>query len=221
MPRKPLQDKRKLQLIQATMDSIAKRGLTETTITHISKGAGLSRGIINFYFDSKEMLMRGVLAHLLEEYHQLWTAALIKAEPGKKPQLEAAIRAQFDRRVCSSKRLNVLSSFWGHAASHAPYREQIEASDTAIEAAFAQGMDAAKSRQLYALIRGLWLRYMLAPKQTDREALAAEALDFAGISGKAALKMVADNPKPAKKSPKKAVAPTTTQMDIEDLFANG
>ena len=218
MPRLHIQDKRKLELISATMDSIAKRGLSETTITHISKGAGLSRGIINFYFDSKEMLMRGVLAHLLDEYQQIWSAALAKAESGKKAQAEALIRAQFDRRICSSKRLNVLSAFWGHAASHAPYREQFAQSDAAIEAAFAATMEKAKARQLFALIRGLWLRFLLNPKQTNRDALAAEALAFA-LGQNKALKVVADNAPAKKATPKKATA--HEQMDIEDLFANG
>lgn len=221
MPHLQKQDQRKAQLITATMESIAKRGLTETTITHISKGAGLSRGIINFYFDSKEMLMRGVLAHLLEEYEAIWSGALAKAAPDD--ALEAIIRAQFDRRVCSSKRLNVLSAFWGHAASHTAYREQFAQSDAAIEKALASTIEQDKARQLFALIRGLWLRYLLAPKDNRREALAEEALAFAKGQNKA-FKVVADNAqnvtakKPARKKAPKA---PSMQMDIEDLFANG
>lgn len=218
---KRMQDQRKLQLIEATMESIAKRGLTETTITHISKGAGLSRGIINFYFDSKELLMRGVLAYLLEEYTNIWQQTLAKAPANKDAQLEALIRAQFDRRICSSKRLNVLSAFWGHAASHEAYRQQFAASDAAAEQAFGKYTETAKARQLFALVRGLWLRYLLAPKQTNREALAQEAIAFAKGQNKA-LKVVADNAlmQPRKPAPKKKAAPSA-QMDIEDLFANG
>jgi len=40
-----IKDKRKKQLIEATMDSISKRGLSDTTITHICKAADMSRGI--------------------------------------------------------------------------------------------------------------------------------------------------------------------------------
>ena len=224
MPRKPIQDQRKRQLITATMDSIAKRGLTETTITHISKGAGLSRGIINFYFNSKEMLMRGVLAHLLEEYEAIWRQSVAKASDDKTQRMEAMIRAQFDRRICSSKRLNVLSAFWGHAASHEPYRQQFADSDAAIEQALAESMEHAKARQLFALIRGLWLRYLLAPKDTDRAALAEEAIAFAKGENKQ-FKVVAANPsvksKKAPAKPKKKSSALPAQMDIEDLFANG
>jgi len=159
------------------------------------------------------MLMRGVLAHMLSEYQQIWENAA-----SKEASLNALIAAQFDRRICSSKRLNVLSAFWGHAANHTPYREQFAQSDAAIEAALAQHMEAAKARQLFALIRGLWLRFLLAPKNTNREALANEALAFA-LGQNKALKVVAANEKPAKKPSAKKKA--DTQMDIEDLFANG
>lgn len=221
MMRQHKQDQRKIQLIQATMESIAKRGLTETTITHICKEAGLSRGIINFYFDSKERLMRGVLAYLLEEYEMIWQQALSKAQNGTKAQrLEALIRSQFDRRICSSKRLNVLSAFWGHAASHSAYREQFAASDAAIEKALTELLEPAKASQLFALIRGLWLRFLLAPKTNNRDTLSTEALAFAYGQNKA-LKVVADNAKapPKAAAPKKSAA--SGQMDIEDLFANG
>jgi AcrR family transcriptional regulator len=219
---KRIKDQRKQQLIEATMESIAKRGLTETTITHICKGAGLSRGIINFYFESKELLMRGVLAHLLEEYAAIWQQALNKSDKSKQAKLEALIRSQFDRRICSSKRLNVLSAFWGHAASHAAYRDQFAQSDQAIETALAECIEPAKASQLFALIRGLWLRYLLAPRGTQREALAEEAIAFAMGTNKA-LKVVADNAKASDKKAKKLAvkAAANMQMDIEDLFANG
>ena len=68
MSRANVKDKRKAQLIAAALESIAKRGLLETTITHISKGAGMSRGIINFYFTSKEMMLRETLKTLIDEY---------------------------------------------------------------------------------------------------------------------------------------------------------
>lgn len=223
MPRSRIKDQRKQQLIQATMDSIAKRGLTETTITHISKGASLSRGIINFYFDSKEKMMREVLGYLLEEYQAAWQQAQAKADNTKPAQLEAMIRAHFDRKICSAKRLNVLSAFWGHAASHEAYRVQFDACDAAILAAI---NDAAPdnalpsfANQLYALIRGCWLRFLLAPKQTERDTLAEEVLAFVN-SQQATLKVVASNQniqKPRKSASRKSEA----QMDIEDLFANG
>ena len=39
---------RRQQLIDSTVDSIAKRGFSGTTLADVADGAGLSRGIVNF-----------------------------------------------------------------------------------------------------------------------------------------------------------------------------
>lgn len=241
MARSTIKDKRKIQLINATMDSIAKRGLTETTITHISKGASMSRGIINFYFTSKEMMMREVLATLMGEYEDVYKAAFDACKGDARAKLKAIVEAHFDKKVCTSKKLNVLSAFWGHAASHDAYREKIEASDAALLSLIAglwkestpKGYaPEAFARQLHAMIRGLWLSYLLAPKTTDRAALAKECLAFIDQHAQP-VRVVAEKPAAkadAAKAPfatmKPSVAAMThkpkkpeAQMDIEDLFA--
>lgn len=240
MARSNVKDKRKLQLISATMDSIAKRGLTETTITHISKGANMSRGIINFYFTSKEMMMRDVLATLIGEYEEVYKAALEGSKGGAREKLSALVAAHFDKKVCTSKKLNVMSAFWGHAASHDAYREKIEASDAALLSIIASlwaeiapkgYAPQAFARQLHAMIRGLWLSYLLAPKTTQRESLAAECLAFIDqhaqpirvVTEKVVEKvMVQAAPAKAIITPLKAKLKKPEpqpQMDIEDLFA--
>lgn len=238
MSRANVKDKRKAQLIAAALDSIAKRGLMETTITHISKGAGMSRGIINFYFTSKEMMLRETLKTLIDEYEAEWQEAIVKAGDDGRVRLTALVVAHFGKKLCSARRLNVMSAFWGHAATQAAYRNQLEAADLKIETAFTSALahtlgaslEEAKhsATQLHALIRGLWLTFMLNPQDANREALAAEVLSFIDRLTCAPVRIVANNTaevklekpmlvKPAKK-PKKA--PEPQQMDIEDLFGN-
>lgn len=244
MSRANVKDKRKAQLIAAAMESIAKRGLVETTITHISKGAGMSRGIINFYFDSKEMMLRETLKTLIDAYEAEWGAALAKAGDDGRARLDALVAAHFDKSLCSARRLNVMSAFWGHAATQNAYRHQLEAADAKIEQAFTgalahtlggsleEARDAAT--QLHALIRGLWLNFMLNPKEVAREMLTAQATSFIDRLTGAPVRIVRDHliarpakpelvaiesspkPKPARKP--KPEAPK--QLDIEDLFGN-
>ena len=135
MSRANVKDKRKAQLIAAALESIAKRGLMETTITHISKGAGMSRGIINFYFTSKEMMLRETLKTLIDEYEAEWGEVIKKSSDEGRARLEALILTHFSRKLCSARRLNVMSAFWGHAASQSAYRHQMEAADAKIETA--------------------------------------------------------------------------------------
>lgn len=245
MPRADVKDKRKSQLIAAALDSVAKRGLMETTITHISKGAGMSRGIVNFYFDSKEMMMREALKTMIDEYQDALREALTGGSDDPHARLIALVDAHFSKKLCSAKRLNVMSAFWGHAASQAAYRNQLEASDMAVEraftACFAHLQDADLNtashlaRQLHALIRGLWLSYMLNPQTVAREALVQECYDFITRLSGAPVRIVRDNQaatgnpddapsdgEKAKKSARKAKpareAAADGQMDIEDLF---
>ena len=113
MSRANVKDKRKAQLIAAALESIAKRGLLETTITHISKGAGMSRGIINFYFTSKEMMLRETLKTLIDEYEAEWAEAVAKPSDEGRARLDALIAAHFNKKLCSARRLNVMSALLG------------------------------------------------------------------------------------------------------------
>ena len=60
-PRAPKTDcskeERQHQLIQATIRSVAQNGLSDTTMATVSSEAGLSQGIINLHFQSKERLL--------------------------------------------------------------------------------------------------------------------------------------------------------------------
>ena len=64
--------KRKVQLIRATIRSIAKRGLSDTTMATVSKEAGLSQGIVNLHFQSKERLLVETLRHVVDGYRAAW-----------------------------------------------------------------------------------------------------------------------------------------------------
>ena len=243
MSRANVKDKRKAQLIGAALESIAKRGLLETTITHISKGAGMSRGIINFYFTSKEMMMRETLKTLIEEYEAEWGEALAKAGDDGRARIDALVAAHFDKKLCSARRLNVMSAFWGHAASQAAYRNQLEAADSKIETALTSALahmlglplEEAKGAavQLHAMIRGLWLNFMLNPKDATREALAAQCLSFIERLSGAPVRIVRDHmiarPVRSAEAPKLEQRPASAsrkgkpeqkQLDIEDLFGN-
>lgn len=254
MPRADVKDKRKGELIAAALDSIAKRGLLETTITHIAKGAGMSRGIINFYFSSKEMMMREALKAMIDEYESAWQQAQHGLEHDPYTRIRALIDVHFSKKLCASRRLNVMSAFWGHAASQAAYRNQLEAADAAVERAFTEvlahyeqvSLEEAThhARQLHALIRGLWLSFMLNPQSVSRESLALECYAFIDRLTGAPVRIVREvqepataaaveakkpnielvkkqsapkAPKPPKEKSIKAQVPPA-QMDIEDLF---
>ena len=99
--RKASKETRRQQLIEATIDSLAKRGYSETTMADVADGAGLSRGIVNFHFESKEKLLVATLQYMADEYSAHWRAALQKAGDDPARQLGVLVAADFDRSICN------------------------------------------------------------------------------------------------------------------------
>lgn len=174
---------RRQQLIDSTIASIAKRGFAETTMADVADGAGLSRGIVNFHFKSKEMLLVETLRHLAEEYREAWTKALEKAGPSAVAQLRAIVEVDFDPVVCSRKKVAVWHAFWGEAKSRPTYLDLCHAEDLEqheilcrlcreiIEEGGYEGVDPELiATGLGAMSDGLWLDLLIQRRAFDREA---------------------------------------------------
>lgn len=174
---------RRQQLIEATIDAIAKRGFADTTMADVAAGAGLSQGIVNFHFHSKEELLLETLRFISEEYREIWRKALATAGPGQAGRLWSVLAADFDRRVCSRKKIAVWHAFYGEAKARPTYQKICGARDDErcdvmaeiIEAMTAEagyrGLDAeALALLLTAMTDGLWLDFHLSAGRLDREA---------------------------------------------------
>ena len=68
-------EERRQQLIEAAIRCISNRGLGETTIATVAQDAGLSQGIINLHFKTKDGLLTETLRYLADEYRNALTAA--------------------------------------------------------------------------------------------------------------------------------------------------
>src|ERR1700692_2971734 len=136
MARLDIKESRRVQLIEATIDSLSKRGFAEFTLaqvgqaTRVSLPKGgvawfalaqvpqaprLSQGIVNFYFHSKEALLVETLKYMEAEYEQFWTAAVRRAGARAVDKLAAMIAADFDPVMASRKKVTVWYAFWGEA----------------------------------------------------------------------------------------------------------
>jgi AcrR family transcriptional regulator len=74
-------EKRREQLIKATIKCVARSGLVGTTMADVTQQAGLSIGIVNLHFQSKEKLLIETLRYVAEEYRLTWKKALADALP--------------------------------------------------------------------------------------------------------------------------------------------
>ncbi|MEQ9487603.1 MAG: TetR family transcriptional regulator C-terminal domain-containing protein [Alphaproteobacteria bacterium] len=170
---------RRQQLINATIDSISKRGFSGTTLTTVTKGAKLSHGVVNFYFDSKEALYNQTLEYLANEHYEFWHKAMQEAPDNSAAQLSAMLSADFDPKICSPRKLAVWFAFWGQAKYRPSYLKIYNAHDEQryveihrlCEKIIAEGKyrsitPGAAARSLEALIDGQWLSLLMYPDWT-------------------------------------------------------
>lgn len=172
LPRKLSREARREQLIEATIETIAARGFARTTLTDVARLAGLSHGLVNFHFQSKEKLLTETLLYLAEEYRQNWTRALEAAGPAPVAQLDALLRADFEPAICTPSRLSAWCAFWGEAQCRPMYQEQCGSNDAEyirvmesicarlIAAGDGHGDPARIARVLRVTIEGVWLDLM-------------------------------------------------------------
>lgn len=113
---------RRQQLIEATIKSIAKYGLAGTTISTVTGFAGLSTGIVNLQFNSKENLLEETLRHLAEEHREQWRKTAKKVDLKAKAKLLAIVDAEFHPKICNHKKLTVWAAFYGEAGYRVSYR---------------------------------------------------------------------------------------------------
>jgi TetR/AcrR family transcriptional repressor of bet genes len=128
-PRKLSRNARRTQLIEATIETLGKRGYSRTTLTEVANEAGLSHGLVNFHFQSKEKLLEETLQYLAEEYRTNWLAALAAAPERPAEQLDAMIRADFNPPICTPARLSAWCAFWGEAQSRPLYQANCASND--------------------------------------------------------------------------------------------
>jgi len=181
MGRLEIKEVRRTQLVEATIDVIAKRGFAGLTLAEIAEAAHLSAGIVNFYFKSKEELLSATLRHMAQQYQSHWTTALARSATDPTAQLAAMVDADFDPQIASRKGVTVWYAFWGEARWRPEYlRLCSELSDAyfdqtraLIRAIIDKGgyshLDVdAIARGLNAMIDGLWLDLLVNPKGLDR-----------------------------------------------------
>jgi AcrR family transcriptional regulator len=183
--RKASKETRQHQLIEATIDSLAKRGYSDTTLANVADGAGLSRGIVNFHFESKEKLLISTLQFMSDEYANHWNAALEKAGPGAADKIWSLVNADFDRKICTKRKLAAWCAFWGEAKSRPTYQALCGASDQNYQQTFVELCTELKADGGYAydaepmalgvcsMMEGLWFRLMMNDGLTRERALGA------------------------------------------------
>jgi len=175
-------EERRQQLIDATIRCVANRGLAETTIATVAKEAGLSQGIINLHFQSKDRLLTETLRFIADEFRNVQGAAAIAAEQSPAKGLEVMVEVCFRRDICSREKLALWFAFWGERKFRPTYRRICAARDKehdelvrtlctnmATQNAYRDVEPVLVANGFSALIDGLWLDLLVRPETMNRE----------------------------------------------------
>ena len=168
-------ERRRRQLVDATLTSVAENGLARTTLATVARAAGLSQGVAVFYFETKEKLLAAALSHQYGAYEESWKKALKSAGDDPARQLAALVRADLSEENCNRDALAVWFSFWGEASFRPRYAEIARDFDTSrsaeierICAALMKDADSDAIRdaayQIDSLTDGFWHRLYLTPE---------------------------------------------------------
>lgn len=175
--------RRRQQLIDATIKCISRRGISSTTLAEVAREAGLSQGIVNLHFRSKDNLFSETLRYLAEEYRTLFHKTLDNSGAGAAEKLLALMDMDLKRSVCDRQKLAVWFAFWGEAKAIPTYKKMCNRYDreydeiltelcreVIAEGGYRQVRAESVAELLSSLTNGLWLSCLIDPQTFDREA---------------------------------------------------
>ena len=113
--------RQRLRLIDACISALHIYGPSRTTVEKVVAIAGMSPGIVRFYFNSKEAMLVASLQFLATEFEQrvLIPVAKLREEPVR--ALTALVDLYLDPEIASPRKVSVWYSFWGEASSREEY----------------------------------------------------------------------------------------------------
>ncbi|QFU21679.1 transcriptional regulator BetI [Shewanella eurypsychrophilus] len=191
MPRPSMKTVRQQQLIEATLTSVERHGLHNTTINTISGLAGLSSGLISHYFGGKQGLIEATQRYLLDQLKQALLSRTLDRNMLPLERLYAIVEANFTELQRSRPATKTWLSFWSQAMHEQGLARLQNINSQRLHSnllfsfkqllPLADAVNAAK--QTAAMIDGFWLRSALSPTP-------AKEFEQAQILSKAFIKAV-------------------------------
>lgn len=182
-PRTASRERRRRQLINATLKCIARKGMSSMTLGDVAREAGLSAGIVNLHFKSKDNLLNETLRYLADEYRSRFDKTLERAGSDPAVRLRAVVELDFKPSICNRQKLSVWFAYWGEVKSQPAYRRICDELDqyyddvieklcaAIIEDGGYRGVSAHTAAEaLTSMSNGLWLSCLISTAGWDRGA---------------------------------------------------
>jgi len=182
----PLEDSRRRQLIEVTIDSLAELGFVGTTLAQIAGRAGVSPGLVAHYFGDKDGLLDAAFRSLARrvEHHVRARLRLISTP---RARIQAVIDANLALEEFSQRTGTAWLAFWGQVL-HVPSLKRVQAAYqrrtlSNLRYSLKQLVAPDEARNLAAMIAamidGVWLRAALSGwREADSETARALLTEF-------------------------------------------
>lgn len=114
---------RREQIVRATVRCLAREGYTRLTMKKVAREAGVSQGILHYYFTDKRAILTATLAAVSRDLDRRVAAA--QSRTGRDPgaRLRALVRACLEVAVRRPEFWVVFVEFWGEMAHDRRLRE--------------------------------------------------------------------------------------------------
>ena len=173
------------------MKCIARKGMSSTTLGDVAGEAGLSQGIVNLHFKSKDNLLNETLRALADDYKAQFDRTLERAGPSPAKQLLAAMELDFKPSICDRKKLALWFAFWGEAKARPAYRKICDESDQYYDDAimalcsaiikdggYRDVTAATAASALTSMTNGLWQWALISPHSFERNKAMAAVMSY-------------------------------------------
>ena len=190
VPRDELEEARRAQLIEVTVDSLAEVGFVDTTLAEIAGRAGVSPGLVAHYFGDKDGLLEAAFRSLARVVAVRMREQFALARTPR-ARVQAVIDANlgpenFDRRTG-----NAWLAFWGQVLHfdglkrvQTAYQRRMLSNLRSDLRSMIPGEDARTlAAMIAAMIDGVWLRAALSQWQ-EADSGSARALLTAFVDGR-------------------------------------
>lgn len=176
-------ERNRLVLIEAVLDSIAEKGISETSVSEIIQRAKLSRGMIHLHFGGKDNLVEAAARHASERYYNQLYELLSSTGQSGQDRIEMIVRGNLSEDILNRKTVSVWYALRGVARNRAAIAALSDTRDAnlrnLVHSAFlriakenrddqARQIARDATHGMLAMLEGMWTDFLLHPDIFDR-----------------------------------------------------
>lgn len=181
--RQQAREQNRLALIESALDSVAEKGISETSVSEIIQRANLSRGMIHLHFGGKDNLIREAVRHSSEQYYDGLESLIKTAGNTGQERIEMIVRGDLSAEVLNHRSVSIWYAFRGEARNRETFAAYSDTRDARlrnmVHNAFLRIAKETKTDDpslvardathgTLAMLEGMWTDYLLHPDSFDR-----------------------------------------------------